>query len=604
VANLPTSARLHANALRALRNPTANVAAEGIETLQTSVDTLQGNMAPLLAASQASAAAASSSTTAYGPCPATDVTGAQFIANPSGGDVLQYVLANPGIYFWSPYELDWLQPANDRNYWLSFVTMQKGHVDATSGAWVPAADVDGRDEAPGVYYGQKIADSGAANSTASGQASLVQWKANPIISGWKVPPANNPDGSTNLDITFRFWIWCVSLSAQQALGSVGSVTLQSACWPSGADHFDLNPIAPANALDLSQANPTTLGPGITVTDNGLQVAGGVGITFDNQGNVMVKTASGVAVDGNGNVTVAAGNGIGISGGQVVVSAASGLAVGPQGVYVPLGGVVDAMIAGVGAAKVTAGVLAAGVVYAGTVAANQVLTGTLGAGVIYAGTINASQVNTGVLGAGVIYSGQINCSQLKAGTIAVGISLSSPIITGGSLYISAGSWRVQIDPLNGNPIQMSDGAGNGTNLGIDQVYMYGAGGNLTLSTLNFASLQMSDGFGSSSVKTTGISTSGSLSGASLAVTGNISGGGVSTLGTMQAGGYTGGAFAGSGVNCPLYGVAAAGFNPYVSGVQYFGHSDDLTIRDSLGNYCTINGSAMRLSFRGGAYVGLI
>ena len=324
--------------------------------------------------------------------------------------------------------------------------MQKGHVDATSGNWVPATDADGRDEAPGVYHGQKITDTGQANAVGTAQTSLVQWKANVLLSSWKVPPAKNTDGSTNLDVCFRFWIYCVSLSAEQAQGSAGSITLQNACWPGGADHFDLYPVAPANALDLSQANPTTIGPGITVTPNGLQVANGVGITFDGAGNVMVKTASGIAIDGNGNVTVNAGAGIGISGGQVVVSAASGLAVGPQGLYVPLGGIVDQMIAGVGATKITAGVLAAGVVYAGTIAANQVLTGVLGAGVVYAGTINASQVNAGTLGVGVVYAGQINCSQLNAGTVAVGISLTSPTITGGSLSISDTTGNLWTSPL--------------------------------------------------------------------------------------------------------------------------------------------------------------
>ena len=118
------------------------------------------------------------------------------------------------------------------------------------------------------------------------------------------------------------------------------------------------------------------------------------------------------------------------------------------------------------------------------------------------------------------------------------------------------------------------------------------------------LVLSSSFSISTVLATGISTSGNISGVNVNATGNITAGGVSTPGSMSAGSYTGGAFQGNGVNCPNYGIAGAGFNPYVSGVQYYGHSDDLTIRDGNGNYCTINGNAMRLSFRGGAYVRLI
>jgi hypothetical protein len=64
------------------------------------------------------------------------------------------------------------------------------------------------------------------------------------------------------------------------------------------------------------------------------------------------------------------------------------------------------------------------------------------------------------------------------------------------------------------------------------------------------------------------------------------------------------FVGFGVSCPSYGVAAAGFNPYVGGTQYYGQSLDITILDSGGGYCKLNGAASRLSYKGGSFVGLI
>jgi hypothetical protein len=55
-------------------------------------------------------------------------------------------------------------------------------------------------------------------------------------------------------------------------------------------------------------------------------------------------------------------------------------------------------------------------------------------------------------------------------------------------------------------------------------------------------------------------------------------------TVQAGAYYGGDFRGNGVNCPDYGIAGAGFNPYYGG-QYYGGTffggDVVTIQTSAG-----------------------
>ena len=36
----------------------------------------------------------------------------------------------------------------------------------------------------------------------------------------------------------------------------------------------------------------------------------------------------------------------------------------------------------------------------------------------------------------------------------------------------------------------------------------------------------------------------------------------------------GQFVGAGVNTPLYGLAAAGFNPIISGTQYYGGTEQI------------------------------
>lgn len=57
------------------------------------------------------------------------------------------------------------------------------------------------------------------------------------------------------------------------------------------------------------------------------------------------------------------------------------------------------------------------------------------------------------------------------------------------------------------------------------------------------------------------------------------------------------FVGTGVNCPFYGVAAGGFNPYSGGVQYFGQNWNV-----VGSF-TINSIAYTtLIFKGGVLVG--
>ena len=64
------------------------------------------------------------------------------------------------------------------------------------------------------------------------------------------------------------------------------------------------------------------------------------------------------------------------------------------------------------------------------------------------------------------------------------------------------------------------------------------------------------------------------------------------------------FVGNGIVMLGAGITATGFNPYVGGIQYTGAAVDITFKDSAGGYCTLNGSVVRQSFKGGVLVGLL
>ena len=77
------------------------------------------------------------------------------------------------------------------------------------------------------------------------------------------------------------------------------------------------------------------------------------------------------------------------------------------------------------------------VYAGTIAANQIGAGTLAAGVVYSGAIAANQIGAGTLAAGVVYAGEINANKITSGTLTgasiaiFGSSYNALLVTKGS-----------------------------------------------------------------------------------------------------------------------------------------------------------------------------
>jgi hypothetical protein len=54
----------------------------------------------------------------------------------------------------------------------------------------------------------------------------------------------------------------------------------------------------------------------------------------------------------------------------------------------------------------------------------------------------------------------------------------------------------------------------------------------------------------------------------------------------------GQFVGAGVNTPLYGLAAAGFNPIISGTQYYGGTQTIVV------------GGVTFTFKGGAFISAV
>jgi hypothetical protein len=193
-------------------------------------------------------------------CLPNGTTNCQFVNDPSTSNPIVYSLWDPGIWYWGYFELTWQPPsiAQDPNFWFSMITVQKGAV--IGGVWTPAPDSEGVNEDPtgnflGRVHDQILQLPGLAND----QVSIMK-KFGPKPANWVIPVAQNPDGSPNPYRTFRFWMYNVSRLGTDTSGSggAGTYTLETSCWPSGADHFDLIPQPHTGTLDIRAANPATI----------------------------------------------------------------------------------------------------------------------------------------------------------------------------------------------------------------------------------------------------------------------------------------------------------------------------------------------------------
>jgi hypothetical protein len=223
-------------------------------------------------------------------CLPNGTTNAQFINDPSTGDPISYSLWDPGIWYWQYYELTWTPPniATDPNFWFTMITIQKGGI--IGGVWTPAPDSEGINESPTLSFLGRVHDEvmqlpGLANDQVS---VLRKFGSKPAT--WVIPVAQNPDMTPNPYRTFRFWLYSVSRLGTDTSGSggAGTYTLQTSCWPGGADHFDLSPVPKNGTLDIRAANPATIALPLT-GGNGLPLTVGPGeISNSYLGNQSVQ----------------------------------------------------------------------------------------------------------------------------------------------------------------------------------------------------------------------------------------------------------------------------------------------------------------------------
>lgn len=193
-------------------------------------------------------------------CLPNGTTQAQFVNDPTTNDPIIYSKYDPGVWYWEYYELTFVPPtlAADPNYWFTLITVQKGAT--IGGTWTPAPDAEGINEDPfGHFLGRVHDQIGQLPGVSGGQTSIIRKFGNRPAT-WVIPVAQNLDFSANPYREFRFLIYNVSRLGTDTSGSggAGTYTLQTSCWPGGADHFILIPQPQAATLDIRAANPATI----------------------------------------------------------------------------------------------------------------------------------------------------------------------------------------------------------------------------------------------------------------------------------------------------------------------------------------------------------
>ena len=193
-------------------------------------------------------------------CLPNGTTNAQFVQDVASHNQIIYSLWYPGIWYWSYYELSWIPPSinKDPNFWFTLITIQKGAT--ISGTWTPAPDSEGVNENPNLDFLGRVVDQisqlpGLANDQVS---TMSKFGSNPA--NWTIPPMQNDDGTPYLYRDYRFLMYNVSRLGTDTSGSggAGTYTLQTSCWPGGADHYILTPQIQTGSLDIRAANPATI----------------------------------------------------------------------------------------------------------------------------------------------------------------------------------------------------------------------------------------------------------------------------------------------------------------------------------------------------------
>ena len=203
-----------------------------------------------------------------GACIPNGTTLAQFVPDPATGDLIDYAVAHPGVWNWGYYCLQWRPPSvvTDPNYWSTLISFQKGAT--IGGVWTPAPDFEGTNDDPQLnFLGRVHLQVPQLPGVANDQTSYMQsMGAHPV--NWGIPNLQNDDLSVNPYRDYRFWVYNISRLGTDTTGSggKGTYTLQTSCWPGGADHFDLTPEPKNGSFDFRAANPATINLPLTGGD--------------------------------------------------------------------------------------------------------------------------------------------------------------------------------------------------------------------------------------------------------------------------------------------------------------------------------------------------
>ncbi|HWQ55919.1 MAG TPA: hypothetical protein VN442_19680, partial [Bryobacteraceae bacterium] len=216
-------------------------------------------------------------------------------------------------------------------------------------------------------------------------------------------------------------------------------------------------------------------------------------------------------------------------------------------------IVDADIVNLAAAKITAGTFAAGVAYVGDLSANQMKTGTLAANIAVLGAVAVSQLTAGTINASIT---------MTAPTIISTVGSDTASLANGLIESTSASYRAKIQS--------------------GQLTLSAIAGGQPLAQHQNAYSGWMDGFGFTVVScssSTGVRVNGPAGANRISLTADAAN---FTSCPIRINGVdainANGQFVGAGVNCPSYGVAAAGFNPNVGGLQYYGRSGTFYDRD--------------------------
>jgi hypothetical protein len=220
--------------------------------------------------------------------------------------IAQYLQTFDGVWYWGP-DLTWKNPtaAAEVNFWIAKIYIQ----------WVDASGNPDPD-----YGVREIVEDNVPGKTVT------------VISdrNWPIPP----EGST----------YKTARLTCKATNRANVEVLQTTCWPGGADHLDITPVAPAGGLRVDRSDATKIF-GLHTSGGKFQPkASGAGVGLDAAGNLMAVLTGVLGLSG-GAVNVNLGSGVQNYLGAIYARVAQGLGFDVSGnIQIPSYGIGQSLLA--------------------------------------------------------------------------------------------------------------------------------------------------------------------------------------------------------------------------------------------------------------------